>query len=71
MKPSKVLLISHKKLESNGSLLPFEVVADPSQADIVASEMNDGSRPCSRSSRGSQTNLLTKQFISVTVRLNH
>ena len=48
----------------------FEVVADPSQADIVASEMNDGSTAVAGQAE-SQTNLLTKQFISVTVRLNH
>ena len=48
----------------------FEVVADPSQADIVASEMNDGSTAVAGQSE-SQTNLLTNQFISVTVRLNH
>lgn len=48
----------------------FEVVADPSQADIVASEMNDGSTAVAGQAE-SQTNLLTNQFISVTVRLNH
>ena len=46
------------------------MVADPSQADIVASEMNDGSTAVAGQAE-SQTNLLTKQFISVTVRLNH
>ena len=48
----------------------FEVVAYPSQADIVASEMNDGSTAVAGQAE-SQTNLLTNQFISVTVRLNH
>ena len=48
----------------------FEVVADSSQADIVASEMNDGSTAVAGQAE-SQTNLLTNQFISVTVRLNH
>ena len=48
----------------------FVVVTEPDQATIFATEMNDGSTSVAGEAE-SQTNLLTKQFISVTVRLNH
>ena len=48
----------------------FELVTEPDQANIFATEMNDGSTAVAGEAE-SQTNLLTKQFISVTVRLNH
>jgi len=48
----------------------FEFVAEADQANIFATEMNDGSTAVAGEAE-SQTNLLTKQFISVTVRLNH
>lgn len=48
----------------------FEVVTDPNQTNILATEMNDGSKSVAGEAE-SQTNLLTKQFTSVTVRLNH
>ena len=48
----------------------FELVTEADQADIFATEMNDGSTAVAGEAE-SQTNLLTKQFISVTVRLNH
>ena len=48
----------------------FVVVDDSNQADILATEMNDGSTAVAGEAE-SQTNLLTKQFTSVTVRLNH
>ena len=48
----------------------FVVVTEPDQATIFATEMNDGSTAVAGETE-SQTNLLTKQFISVTVRLNH
>ena len=48
----------------------FELVTEPDQAAIFATEMNDGSTAVAGEAE-SQTNLLTKQFTSVTVRLNH
>lgn len=48
----------------------FELVTESSKADILATEMNDGATPVAGEAE-SQTNLLTKQFTSVTVRLNH
>ena len=48
----------------------FELVTEPGQANIFATEMNDGSTAVAGEAE-SQTNLLTKQFTSVTVRLNH
>ena len=48
----------------------FEIVTESSKADILATEMNDGGTPVAGEAE-SQTNLLTKQFTSVTVRLNH
>ena len=48
----------------------FVVVTEPDQATIFATEMNDGSTSVAGEAE-SQTNLLTKQFTSVTVRLNH
>ena len=48
----------------------FELVTEADQADIFATEMNDGSTAVAGEAE-SQTNILTKQFISVTVRLNH
>ena len=48
----------------------FELVSEPDQAAIFATEMNDGSTAVAGEAE-SQTNLLTKQFTSVTVRLNH
>ena len=48
----------------------FELVTESSKADITATEMNDGGTPVAGEAE-SQTNLLTGQFLSVTVRLNH
>ena len=48
----------------------FELVSDSNEADIVATEMNDGLTSVAGEAE-SQTNLLTGQFLSVTVRLNH
>ena len=48
----------------------FELVTEPDQANIFATEMNDSSTAVAGEAE-SQTNLLTKQFASVTVRLNH
>ena len=48
----------------------FELVTEASTADILATEMNDGNTPVAGEAE-SQTNLLTGQFLSVTVRLNH
>ena len=48
----------------------FVFVTEPDQANIFATEMNDGSTAVAGEAE-SQTNLLTKQFTSVTVRLNH
>ena len=48
----------------------FVLVDDSNQADIFATEMNDGTTSVAGEAE-SQTNLLTKQFISVTIRLNH
>ena len=48
----------------------FELVTESSKADILATEMNDGGTPVAGEAE-SQTNLLTGQFLSVTVRLNH
>ena len=70
MRPSKVPCRSHKKPGIKRELLPLRWLRDPIRADIVASEMNDGSTAVAGQAE-SQTNLLTNQFISVTVRLNH
>ncbi len=48
----------------------FVVVADSNQADVLATEMNDGTTSVAGEAE-SKSNLLTGQFISVTVRLNH
>ena len=48
----------------------FVLVTEPDQANIFSTEMNDGSTAVAGEAE-SQTNLLTKQFTSVTVRLNH
>ena len=48
----------------------FKLVSDSNEADIVATEMNDGLTSVAGEAE-SQTNLLTGQFLSVTVRLNH
>ena len=48
----------------------FVVVADSNQADVLATEMNDGTTSVTGEAE-SKSNLLTGQFISVTVRLNH
>ena len=48
----------------------FVLVTEPDQVTIFATEMNDGSTSVAGEAE-SQTNLLTKQFTSVTVRLNH
>ena len=48
----------------------FELVSDSNEADIVATEMNDGLTSVAGEAE-SQTNLFTGQFLSVTVRLNH
>ena len=45
-------------------------MTEASKADIMATEMNDGGTPVAGEAE-SQTNLLTGQFLSVTVRLNH
>ena len=47
----------------------FQIVNDKSQANIVATEMNDGTVSATGEAE-SQTNLLTKRFTNVTVRLN-
>ena len=47
----------------------FIVTTDPSQADIIATEMNDGNRQAAGEAN-STTNLLTNYYSSVTVRLN-
>ena len=47
----------------------FQIVNDKSQANIVATEMNDGTVSAAGEAE-SQTNLLTKRFTNVTVRLN-
>ena len=48
----------------------FELVTEVDRAHVFATEKNDGSTAVAGEAE-SQTNLLTKQFISVTVRLNH
>ncbi|MGQ7461379.1 M57 family metalloprotease [Streptococcus suis] len=45
------------------------LTADPSQADIIATEMNDGNTQAAGEAN-STTNLLTNYYSSVTVRLN-
>lgn len=47
----------------------FQIVNDKNQANIVATEMNDGTVSAAGEAE-SQTNLLTKRFTNVTVRLN-
>ena len=47
----------------------FRIVTDKNQANIVATEMNDGTVSAAGEAE-SQTNLLTKRFTNVTVRLN-
>ena len=47
----------------------FQIVNDKEEADIVATEMNDGNVSAAGEAE-SQTNLLTKRFTHVTVRLN-
>ncbi len=47
----------------------FVVTTDPSQADIIATEMNDGNTQAAGEAN-STTNLLTNYYSSVTVRLN-
>ena len=47
----------------------FVVTTDPSQADIIATEMKDGNRQAAGEAN-STTNLLTNYYSSVTVRLN-
>ena len=47
----------------------FVVTTDPGQADIIATEMNDGNRQAAGEAN-STTNLLTNYYSSVTVRLN-
>ena len=47
----------------------FQIVNDKNQANIVATEMNDGTVSATGEAE-SQTNLLTKRFTNVTVRLN-
>ena len=47
----------------------FQIINDKEEADIVATEMNDGSVSAAGEAE-SQTNLLTKRFTHVTVRLN-
>lgn len=47
----------------------FQIVEDKSQANIVATEMNDNSITAAGEAE-SETNLLTKRFSRVTVRLN-
>ena len=45
------------------------MTTDPSQADIIATEMNDGNTQAAGEAN-STTNLLTNYYSSVTVRLN-
>ena len=47
----------------------FQIINDKDKADIVAAEMNDGNVSAAGEAE-SQTNLLTKRFTHVTVRLN-
>ena len=47
----------------------FQIINDKDKADIVAMEMNDGNVSAAGEAE-SQTNLLTKRFTHVTVRLN-
>ena len=47
----------------------FQIINDKDKADIVATEMNDGNISAAGEAE-SQTNLLTKRFNHVTVRLN-
>ncbi|KXT83012.1 matrixin family metalloprotease [Streptococcus panodentis] len=47
----------------------FHIVTDKDKADIIATEMNDGSVSAAGEAE-SQTNLLTNRFTNVTVRLN-
>ena len=47
----------------------FQIVNNKEEADIVATEMNDGNVSAAGEAE-SQTNLLTKRFTHVTVRLN-
>ena len=47
----------------------FQIINDKDKADIVATEMNDGNISAAGEAE-SQTNLLTKRFTHVTVRLN-
>ena len=47
----------------------FQIVNDKNKANIVATEMNDGTVSAAGEAE-SQTNLLTKRFTNVTVRLN-
>lgn len=45
------------------------MTSDPNQADIIATEMNDGNTQAAGEAN-STTNLLTNYYSSVTVRLN-
>lgn len=56
-------------LNQTGAFI-FEVVNDSNQADIVATEVNNCSIPVVGEAE-IKTNLLTGQFLSVTVRLNY
>ena len=47
----------------------FQIINDKEEADIIATEMNDGSVSAAGEAE-SKTNLLTNRFIHVTVRLN-
>ena len=47
----------------------FQLVEDKSQANIIATEMNDSTITAAGEAE-SQTNVLTKRFTKVTVRLN-
>ncbi len=47
----------------------FQIISDKDKADIVATEMNDGNVSAAGEAE-SQTNLLTKRFTHMTVRLN-
>ncbi len=47
----------------------FVMTSDPNQADIIATEMNDGNTQAAGEAN-STTNLLTNYYSSVTVRLN-
>ena len=47
----------------------FQIINDKEEADIVATEINDGNVSAAGEAE-SQTNLLTKRFTHVTVRLN-